>query len=237
MSKPVDPTALQKLEKEAMECERQNDFVSALDIYEEIDRNGWSSPRHLLALGECYMHARQRQNAREAWIRAFEADSSMNEVIQLLDRYFPGWEKTAVKHHGQEEAPPPPPAFSDTQAGLTMESVSYRTPPAPAPAVPPPPPPARKQPPMPPKPAPAAATQLSTPARPAAPQPPPIQQQIRMQPAQVIIEAAKVVVGEGGPRESKVNWSFILADAAEEAAKQQRRHAARNAAAPPAEPA
>lgn len=242
MSNPVDPAALKKLESEAVACERQNDFVGALDVYEEIDRNGWSTPRHLLALGECYMRARQRQNARESWLRAWQADSSLTDVVTLLDRFFPGWEKTVARRQN-EEAPPPPPAFDQAPAELTVESVSFRTPPPVAPAVPPPEPQARKQQ----RPSTLDATMLS-PQSPASPgqsfssAPPPIAprhapnapvQQLRIQPTQVVIEAAKVVVG-GEVRESKVNWGYIMTDAAEETAKQRIRPGAlRGAAAKP----
>lgn len=229
MSIPLDPAALKKLETEALACERQNDFVGALDVYEEIDRNGWSTPRHLLALGECHMRARQRQNAREAWLRAWQADSNLNEVVAYLDRYFPGWEKTIARRQN-EEAPPPPPAFDQAPGAMTVEAVSFRTPPPAAPAVQPPEPPARKQQ----RPATLDATMISpqspvgsaqsfTPAQPPmAPRPAPNApiQQLRIQPTQVVIEAAKVVVG-GEVRESKVNWGFIMTDAAEETAKRR----------------
>ncbi|MCE5230388.1 hypothetical protein LLG95_12455 [bacterium] len=230
MSEPVDTAALKRLESEALSYEKQNDYVSALDVYEEIDRKGWSQPQHLLALGECYMRARQRQNAREAWLRAWEGDSSLTQVVANLDRFFPGWEKTVARRQ-HEDAPPPPPDFDQSGAELTVESVSYRTPPPAAPAVPPPEPPPRMQPRL----SPSEATMLSpqapippaapappvAPQRPVAPMAPP--QQLRIQPTQVVIEAAKVVLG-GEMRESKVNWGYIMTDSAEEAAKQRPRN-------------
>lgn len=234
MGIPLDPATLKRLETEALNCERQNDFVGALDVYEEIDRNGWSNPRHLVALGECYMRARQRQNAREAWLRAWEADSNLAEVVTYLDRYFPGWEKTVARRQN-EDAPPPPPAFDQAPPELTVQSVSFRTPPPAAPAVPPPEPPARKQQRQAPldatmlSPQSSAAEEMFSPApAPITPRPAPNApiQQLRIQPAQVVIEAAKVVVG-GEVRESKVNWGYIMTDAAEETAKKRLRPAHR----------
>ncbi len=109
---------------------------------------------------------------------------------------------------------------------MTVESVSFRTPPPAAPAVPPPEPPPRKQQRL----APIDATMISPQASastapvtpPAAHRPAPNApaQQLRIQPTQVVIEAAKVVLG-GEVREAKVNWGYIMADTAEETAKQR----------------
>lgn len=136
MAIPVNPQVLKKLDDAAAECERADDFLGALDIYEEIERRGWSQARHLTGLGYCYFKNRQRQNAKEIWLRALEMDADFGPAQEALDKLFPGWKKQAQAKptKSQEDAPvqkaatpppPPPAAFASAQSGeLTVETTS-----------------------------------------------------------------------------------------------------------------
>ncbi|MCL5269079.1 MAG: hypothetical protein M1457_00635 [bacterium] len=149
MGEAVDLKALRQLEEEARACERNEDFTSALDIYEDILRRDWADARLLLAMGHCYLRNRQRQNAKQVWIRAHELDPGFDEVQEELDHYFPGWEKkdTTSGKSGRRTMTPPPP-FPARAAG--ERTILSEEPPGPTqsppPSAGPPPPPAFSRP-------------------------------------------------------------------------------------------
>ncbi len=196
MNRPIDTQRLRQLEEQAQECEREDDYASALEIYEAIDREGWAQVKHLLAMGECCMRIRQRQSARRYWTRAWELDPGQSRASELLDRFFPGWEKVAASTQS-----PIPPTPAVKAGGLSVEMI------------------------QPTKPAPA-------PARAAAP-PAPEQDWLANQ----LSGQSKMIPNNGGPAgqdvgepqpvearvENRVNWSYIMADASEEAASSRRK--------------
>jgi hypothetical protein len=133
-----DPRVARALD-EARKCEQRGEHAEALDCYEEIVRLGAETPEILTAMGGCYMRTRQRQNARQCWLRAFEKNPNHKPAVEQLDRYFQGWEKTisVTPPHKADSPPPPPPAphgasASDrTKLSISFESAppAERTPP------------------------------------------------------------------------------------------------------------
>lgn len=194
---------LRKLESEAHECERSGDSLGALDIYEEIVRRGWANSKHLTALGYCYIKSRQRQNAKEIWLRALELEPGDKLCREALDKHFPGWEdrsKGAPRLERQKEMPPPPPPASFGQ-DLSVEATSVVVTQA------------RQQPKTEPEPA----------SRPAAPQPvaAPRPGQIapmRPSPATALVSR----IDSAALSDHQVNWDFVMQDVAEEAAFRRR---------------
>lgn len=211
MGTPADPNELRRLEAEAHACERNGDSLGSLDIYEEILRRGWASSKHLVALGYCYVKNRQRQNAKEIWLRALEQEPGDRLCREALDKYFPGWEKNkpAPRLERQKEMPPPPPPDSFGQE-LSVETTSAMAPPPRQARQPEPPEPVREARPQP-RPAPAATATMTGMTRTA---------------------TAAQATSSGGMRpapdtasnysESRVNWDFVLQDAAEEAATRRK---------------
>lgn len=184
---------LRKLESEAHACERSGDSLGALDIYEEIVRRGWATSRHLVALGYCYATNRQRQNAKEIWLRALDLEPENKLCREALDKHFPRWEehikKAAPRLERQKEIPPPPPASFGQELSVEATSVvvtQARQAPEPV-----------REAPRPAQPAPAA--------RPAA-----------------VAAAASARVDAVALSDQQVNWDFVMQDVAEEAAFRRR---------------
>ncbi|HOE95058.1 MAG TPA: hypothetical protein PLS90_11765 [Candidatus Sumerlaeota bacterium] len=154
MTTPPDPKALKALENEARRCEATDDYLGALDAYEEIQQKGWATAIHIVAMGECYLKNRQRQNAMDLWLKALEEMTDEAPVRQALDRYFPDWERKAAllrkkparpapprpAERDLPPPPPPPPAFGgDADTPLSVETTRVRQPErAPLRATPPP---------------------------------------------------------------------------------------------------
>lgn len=135
MVTPADSTPLQKLEANAHDCERNGDFLGALDAYEEIERHGWANARHRAALGYCYIKNRQRQFARTVWLRALEQEPGSKLCREALDKHFPGWEaknapapagapRPAAPAWDAPPPPPPPPPASFINQDLTVETTT-----------------------------------------------------------------------------------------------------------------
>jgi hypothetical protein len=216
------------MEKEALQCERADDNLSALDIYEDICRSEWAGAKHLTALGHCYLKNRQRQNAKEAWLRAITYEPNFEPCIEALNKFFPGWQKQKAQQAAKSpvasadlnESPPPPPhSFDETQlSSLTMEMI----PPTPAPEPParaaapeaPPPPGARPYAAPPPPDPRAARPPEPRPKAPPAPEPAP-----KAKPDEAVpVYMVKAPPGGKSDPEGRANWDFVLADTAEEAA-------------------
>lgn len=136
MVETPDPQVMRELESELKECARQGDSLEALDIYDELDAKGWIRPRHLVGMGHCLIKLRRKQDAREAWLRAYSADTSFQEVIDVLDEFFPGWKRATPPppRPAPPPAPPPaqvpspPPAASASHGSETREASAYRPP-------------------------------------------------------------------------------------------------------------
>ena len=195
------------------------EWLGALDVYEDIVAKGWATSAHLIRLGHCYMNCRQRQNSRDAWLRAWEADPNSMEAVDLLDRFFPGWEKRASRDLDTQvplpmPPPPPPPTATRGSGGLIVETTNF-APPPPKPVVSPPPTSARPAPRPPVGPGGTVGGPAAGPMGGYAGAPMSGQGHSAPAPAS---DAALV----GGSRELKVNWSFIMADAAEEAARSKK---------------
>lgn len=94
MTEPKKSAELIALEKEFREAINLNDHLSALDIFDEIAEAGEVTSTHLLWKGKCLMALRQKQDARETWIRAYGLDSESVEIQKALHEFFPGWKKT-----------------------------------------------------------------------------------------------------------------------------------------------
>jgi hypothetical protein len=118
-----DPT-VEDLAREARQCETRGEWAEALDAYEEIERRGKATVEHLASMGVCLLQSRQRQDARRIWLRAYEMNIDFAPVVELLDKNFPGWEKTIAARFAPPKAPPASPPS-----------------PSPSPGSPPPPPP------------------------------------------------------------------------------------------------
>lgn len=191
MAKHIDPSALRALEEEARKAEQADDLAGALDIYEEIDRNGWATAGHLTALGYCYLKNRQKHDARETWLRAFSLDPQYGPSHEALDKYFPGWEKQAPTPAATvPPPPPPPPRFAASQsAELTVETTSTIA---------------------------LTAAQTKPFAAEQAPEIKAKSEPLRPAPRERATEPA----GRAKPdfNEGRVNWTYALGDAAEEAA-------------------
>lgn len=211
---------MKKLEREALECAQSGDTLSALDIYEEMVRKGLAQARHMIALGQCYIENRQRQNAKAIWMRALELEPDNPPCIKALDRYFSGWQKTqkvapAPRAHTRPRVtPPPPPPAADKEASgnsaLTMETITTRpAQPTPPPQAPVAMPPAADQP-----------VQLDQSAQPV--QPVPSQALDSTQAGMEAADAARApaVVDYSDPR--SICWDYVLKDAAAEAALRHR---------------
>ena len=227
MAKPADLNALRAMENEAQQCERTDDNLGALDIYEDICRSEWAGAKHLTALGHCYLKNRQRQNAKEAWLRAITYEPSYEPCLEALNKYFPGWQKQKAQQAAKSpvaspdfhESPPPPPhSFDETQfSSLTVEMIPptpVQEPPARARAAEPPPPPSsRPYAPPPPDPRSAPAPAPRPKASPA-PEPAPKAKPDEAKPVYMV----NAPTGGKSDPEGRVNWNFVLTDTAEEAA-------------------
>jgi len=199
MVKPADLEAVHRMEDEARECERAGDHMGALDLYEELSRSAWATAKHLTQLGFCYRKARQMQDAKKAWLRAFALDPNYQPCRDALNQYFLGWEKQLHQPAPPAHEEPPPPAVHFSSPKGVELSVEMVAPSRPAPAPSPAPQPqaaAAPQPEARPKPQPAAA-----PVRPTA------------APKQ---EKAAAAPPSQEFNENRVNWEFVLMDAAEE---------------------
>ena len=94
---PEQTRHLAELEKELKKCSQRQDHLDALDIYEEIENMGLTASRHLLAMGFCLLKMRRKQDAKDAWLRAYEMDSDDQRVIQTLDKHFRGWMRPKLR--------------------------------------------------------------------------------------------------------------------------------------------
>lgn len=210
MPTPANPNELRRLEGEAHECERSGDFLGALDIYEEIVRRGWALAHHMTALGYCYVKNRQRQNAKEMWLRALELEPANKLCREALDKYFPGWERQPAEvrlERQKEMAPPPPPPPPPASFGqeLSVETTSVLAAPAPR---------KMKEPASRPEPRPAPAVDEFAPTVHLAP--PPEEPKTPSRPASRAVPASTRSNEEYD--ETRVNWDFVMKDVAEEAA-------------------
>jgi hypothetical protein len=197
MVKPVDLDAVHRMEEEARECERTGDHLGALDIYEELSRSAWATAKHLTQLGFCYRKARQMQDAKKAWLLAIALDQNYQPCRDALNQYFVGWEKQVSHPAAPAHEEPPPPAVHFGSAKGAELSVEMVAPAHPAPAAAAPQPQAAPAP----KPEARPKAQPAAPARPAAA--PKQEKAAAASPAQEFSE-------------SRVNWDFVLMDAAEE---------------------
>lgn len=121
----------EQLLREAHECQKTGDFAEALDLYEEIDRRGLAGPAELHAMAVCYLQVRQRQTARQTWLRALELQPDFQPAIEQLDRHFKGWERPQPRRTPDNAVPPPSPPplpASDSTGGLTVQTVQRRRP-------------------------------------------------------------------------------------------------------------
>lgn len=109
MTPTQDSDGLRALEQELQECERKRDYLTAIDIYEEIESKGWITVKHQVGLGFCYMKLRRRQDAREAWLKGYTLDPSHQRAIEALDEFFPGWKRAAPPRVRKPPAPAPSP--------------------------------------------------------------------------------------------------------------------------------
>ncbi len=121
---------LKDLEAELKICRQRQDFLEALDIYEEIDRNGWSLPRHLVGMGDCYLKLRRRSDAKNAWFRALQLQPDSKEVIARLKSTFTSWEEDFENHR----AKPSPASKKGAKQAQASSPASSAGPPAEAPA-------------------------------------------------------------------------------------------------------
>ena len=226
MAKPADLNALRAMEAEAQHCEKTDDNLGALDIYEDICRTEWAGAKHLTALGHCYLKNRQRQNAKEAWLRAVTYEPNFEPCVEALDKFFPGWQRQKAQQAAKSpapspdlhESPPPPPhSFDETQlSALTMEIIppahAYE-PPRPIAAEPPPPSSRPYAAPLPDPRAPAPE-----PARAPRPKAPPAREPAPKSKPDEAVPVYMVKAPAAGEGEGRVNWDFVLTDAAEAAA-------------------
>lgn len=98
---PISKTELKQMEQEARHHEQREEYLEALDIYENLELHGWAQAKHLTAMGYCYLKLRQRQNARTTWLKALERDPNEQSCLDALNRYFPKWEQ----HYHPSESP------------------------------------------------------------------------------------------------------------------------------------
>jgi hypothetical protein len=129
----------QALIEEARRLMSRDAYPSALDCYEELDRRGLANAEHLMTMGTCYMHVRQRQDARKAWMRAVDLDPGHQAAIDALDQNFRGWRKTrpapeptstTLSTSMPAEAgppPPPPPSLAPASANSNAWDLSAET--------------------------------------------------------------------------------------------------------------
>lgn len=124
MAEPGQNEALKKLEKELTQCLVREEYLDALDIYDEILAKGTKDPRHLVGMGHCLMKLRRKQDAKHAWIEAFEIDSEFEPAIKLLNENFRGWKKAllAAKKPKPKPKPPSPPPVVSVQPGTRVSS-------------------------------------------------------------------------------------------------------------------
>lgn len=110
MPEPMNAEQLRALEAEARQCEQRQEYLEALDGYEEIERKGWARSGHLARKAFCLIKLRRKQDARKVLIHVFDSDPGCQEAISLLDEHFPGWEKTIQPASAPAAAPPRPAA-------------------------------------------------------------------------------------------------------------------------------
>lgn len=95
------PESLKDLEAELKICRQRQDHLESLDIYEEIDRNGWSLPRHLVGMGDCYLKLRRRSDAKKSWFRALQIQPDSKEITARLQSTFTSWEEDFETHRAK----------------------------------------------------------------------------------------------------------------------------------------
>jgi hypothetical protein len=119
---------LKRLEEEAIAGEKKGEYVEAIDCLEKIRKLGLARQNHLIALSRCYIAARQRQDARRLLVQIWEDDPSSEEIVDLLDKNFPGWEKRAG---GGKPPVPRADATSVSQQVMPGDRTSMSMPPPP----------------------------------------------------------------------------------------------------------
>lgn len=197
MSTP-GPDTVKRLEGELRECFDRENYVEALDIYDEIQSalGGRLRPQHLVGKGQCLLKLRRKQDAKKVLLTAFEADANFQPAIHMLDQNFPGWEKTYV-------APPPEPVAGSR---AVVQPIVVQAPVAYAPAPPPQqyhaaPPPAQHH----------AAPPPAPYAHPAPPAPSGPHQVVVVQ--QAPPPAAPSVAPSGTYEHvSRINWNYVAED-------------------------
>jgi hypothetical protein len=109
---------LPALEEELKQAMMREEYLDAIDVFEEIEKKGLTQPRHLLGWGECLVKLRRKQDARQKWLAAYQMDSSFQPVIKQLDENFPGWKKTipAPQPAAPARSPEPRPSAPAAQA-------------------------------------------------------------------------------------------------------------------------
>lgn len=100
---------LHNLEERVRQAEMHDDLLEAVEVFEEIEKRGWMKPDHYVQMGKHLVKLRRKQDARQAWIRAYQMDAS-SPAVQLLDENFPGWKKSIPAPQPAKPAAPPRPA-------------------------------------------------------------------------------------------------------------------------------
>jgi hypothetical protein len=140
MKIPDQPAELKKLESAAVAAMKIENFVNALDFYEEIEAKGWAHARHFTAQGFCLIKVRRRKDAARILLKAFNLDPNENRCIELLNKYVPGWEKRAAEYVPESVdntspqaaySPAVPPPVADPAPVAPQESAPVAPEPAP----------------------------------------------------------------------------------------------------------
>lgn len=220
---PVDPAILAAQTREARELIDQNDWLDALEILEELDDKGWSTPDHLRDLGMCYVKNRQRRDAEAVWIRALE--QGFAPCRELLDEHCSGWNvrlernrKNDLTRSPVDQEPAQPASSQVTQASAPMPGASPSPPTRPTPKIE-----VVSSPPKPrPAPSPVSAPHHLPPAQPAAQQeapPAPAWASGTPSPQPAFAMAAQEAPSSGGGNSDgpEINWDFIMEDVRNEA--------------------
>lgn len=195
MAPRANPEEIRKLEQELRELFARENYAEALDVYDEIERLGVLRPAHLVGKGQCLLKLRRKQDAKRAFVRAFDLDANFQPAQHMLDQHFPGWEKTYV---APEAAPPPP--------GAAQQVIVVQQAPPPA-AWSPAQPPAGYAP----APPPATYSPAQPPVAAQGPQPIVIMQQAAPPSAQVGRPQAPGP-DPTDPATAKINWRYVLED-------------------------
>lgn len=124
---------LQELEAELRQFFQKQNYVEAMDIYEEIERiAGGLKPQHLVGRAQCHIKLRRKQDAKNDLMRAHQIDPGFQPTLHMLNENFPGWDQGAPPRPAQApqpeyQHPPAAPAYQQAPQQAYQQPAPQQT--------------------------------------------------------------------------------------------------------------